>query len=302
MGESPFRDVSVDPRAVLGRYGAFLVDVDGVLTRGNDALPGAVEAFAALQARGRALVLTNNSTRSRSELAEHLGRLGFAVSPDDILGSAFLAARYLARHYGPVSVWVLGEDGVRDEMLLSGHRLATRPEDATWVVAGMDRDVTYAKLAQALRALVGGAKILATNEDATFPTADGLVPGAGAIVGALRGMGFAAQHVVGKPSPAAFEVALDVLGLPANRVLMIGDRLDTDIVGAQAAGLDSALVLSGVDSLDDIGRSSVHPTWVAASFAELCAGRGEPSGASQGGAGSPPNVQQKQRGGAHATR
>jgi ribonucleotide monophosphatase NagD (HAD superfamily) len=90
-------------------------------------------------------------------------------------------------------------------------------------------------------------------------------------------MGFAPQHVVGKPSPAAFEVALEVLGLPANRVLMIGDRLDTDIAGAQAAGLDSALVLSGVDSLDNIGRSSVRPTWVAASFADLCAGRGEPS-------------------------
>ena len=277
VGESPSRKVSAAPHGVLERYGAFLVDVDGVLTRGRDALPGAVEAFAALQARGRALVLTNNSTRSRRELAEHLGRLGFAVSPDDILGSAFLAARYLARHYGPVDVWVLGEDGVRNEMLLAGHRLAVRPEDATWVVAGMDRDVTYAKLAQALRALVGGAKILATNEDATFPTADGLVPGAGAIVGALRGMGFAAQHVVGKPSPAAFEVALDVLGLPASRVLMIGDRLDTDIVGAQAAGLDSVLVLSGVDSLDDVDRTGVRPTWVAASFADLCAGRGEPS-------------------------
>jgi HAD superfamily hydrolase (TIGR01450 family) len=269
--------VAAVPNAILGRYSAFLVDVDGVLTRGGDALPGAVEGFRALRARGRTLVLTNNSTRSRGELAEHLGRLGFAVSPDDILGSAFLAARYLARHYGPVDVWVLGEDGVRDEMSLVGHRLATRPEGATWVVAGMDRDVTYAKLSQALRALVGGARILATNEDATFPTASGLVPGAGAIVGALRGMGFAAEHVVGKPSPAAFEVALDLLGLPASRVLMIGDRLDTDIAGAQAAGLDSALVLSGVDSLDDIARGGVHPTWIAASFADLCAGRVAPS-------------------------
>jgi phosphoglycolate/pyridoxal phosphate phosphatase family enzyme len=277
MGDSSSPDVGTPLQGVLARYGAFLVDVDGVLTRGNDALPGATAAFTALRTWGRALVLTNNSTRSRSELAEHLGGLGFAVSPDDILGSAFLAARYLARHYGPIDVWVLGEDGVRDEMSLVGHRLAARPEDATWVVVGMDRGVTYDKLTQALRALAGGARILATNEDATFPTADGLVPGAGAIVGALRGMGFAAEHVVGKPSPAAFEVALDVLGLPANRVLMIGDRLDTDIAGAQAAGLDSALVLSGVDSLRDIARSGVHPTWIAASFADLCADRVEPA-------------------------
>jgi phosphoglycolate/pyridoxal phosphate phosphatase family enzyme len=277
MGESSSPAAGTRSHAVLGRYGAFLVDVDGVLTRGNDALPGAAEAFTALRSLGRALVLTNNSTRSRRGLAEHLETLGFAVCPDDILGSAFLAARYLARHYGPVDVWVLGEDGVRDEMRLAGHRLAARPGDAAWVVAGMDRGVTYAKLAQALRALVGGARILATNEDATFPTAEGLVPGAGAIVGALRGMGFAAEHVVGKPSPAAFEVALDVLGLPANRVLMIGDRLDTDIAGAQAVGLDSAFILSGVDSFDDIDRSGVHPTWIAASFADLCAGRVEPS-------------------------
>ena len=277
MGDSSSPDVGTPLQGVLARYGAFLVDVDGVLTRGNDALPGATAAFTALRTWGRALVLTNNSTRSRSELAEHLGGLGFAVSPDDILGSAFLAARYLARHYGPIDVWVLGEDGVRDEMSLVGHRLAARPEDATWVVVGMDRGVTYDKLTQALRALAGGARILATNEDATFPTADGLVPGAGAIVGALRGMGFAVEHVVGKPSPAAFEFALDVLGLPANRVLMIGDRLDTDIAGAQAAGLDSALVLSGVDSLRDIARSGVHPTWIAASFADLCADRVEPS-------------------------
>jgi HAD superfamily hydrolase (TIGR01450 family) len=277
MGDSSSPDVGTPLQGVLARYGAFLVDVDGVLTRGNDALPGATAAFTALRTWGRALVLTNNSTRSRSELAEHLGGLGFAVSPDDTLGSAFLAARYLVRHYGPIDVWVLGEDGVRDEMTLVGHRLAARPEDATWVVVGMDRGVTYDKLTQALRALAGGARILATNEDATFPTADGLVPGAGAIVGALRGMGFAVEHVVGKPSPAAFEVALDVLGLPANRVLMIGDRLDTDIAGAQAAGLDSALVLSGVDSLHDIARSGVHPTWIAASFADLCAGRVEPA-------------------------
>ena len=134
VGESSSPDVVAVPNAVLGRYSAFLVDVDGVLTRGADALPGAVEGFRALRARGRTLVLTNNSTRSRGELAEHLGRLGFAVSPDDVLGSAFLAARYLARHYGPVDVWVLGEDGVRDEMSLVGHRLAARPEDATWVV------------------------------------------------------------------------------------------------------------------------------------------------------------------------
>jgi HAD superfamily hydrolase (TIGR01450 family) len=256
----------------LRRYDAFLIDVDGVLTRGKDALPGAAKALAALRAYGRPLVLTNNSTRSRDDLARHLQRLGFVLSAGEVLGSSFLAARYLALHFGPSIVWVLGEDGVRREMELAGHRLAARPEDAAWVVVGMDRELTYEKLALALRALTAGARILATNEDATFPTPTGVVPGAGALVGALRGMGFAPADVVGKPSPAAYDVALDVLGLPAPRVLMIGDRIETDVAGAEKAGLDSALVLTGVGSLDDIHRFGVRPTWVAASFADLCRG------------------------------
>lgn len=260
-------------KSVLERYEAFLVDVDGVLTRGVDALPGAAAALDALRRFGRPLVLTNNSTRTRDELAQHLRALGFGVRADEVLGSAFLAARYLALHFGPSSVWVLGEDGISHEMESAGHRIAARPEEAAWVVVGMDRRLTYDKLALALRALVSGARVLATNEDATFPTASGLVPGAGALVGALRGMGFPPERVVGKPSPAAFEVALDVLGLRPDRVLMIGDRLDTDIAGAKAAGLDSVLVLTGVSSPEDTERCGIRPTWVAQSLADLCAGR-----------------------------
>lgn len=259
--------------SVISRYGAFLVDVDGVLTHGKDPLPGAAAALRTLRSAGRTLVLTNNSTRSRDELAQHLCAAGFEVARDDIVGSAFLAAQYLAQHYGPSTVWVLGEGGIRREMEDAGHRLALCPEQASWVVVGIDRDLTYTKLALALRALDAGANVLATNEDATFPTPTGPVPGAGAVVGALRGMGFAPTHVVGKPSPLAFEVALDVLGMPANRVLMIGDRLETDIAGAAAAGLDSALVLTGVHGTEDARASAVQPTWIAASLADLCAGR-----------------------------
>lgn len=261
------------PTSVVLRYAAYLVDVDGVLTHGKDPLPGAATALATLQRIGRTLVLTNNSTRSRDELAQHLRAVGFEVESRDVVGSAFLAAQYLARHYGPSTVWVLGEDGIRREMEDAGHRLAPYPEHASWVVVGIDRDLTYTKLALALRALDAGARVLATNEDATFPTPTGPVPGAGAVVGALRGMGFAPAHVVGKPSPLAFEVALDVLGVPANRVLMIGDRLETDIAGAAACGLDSALVLTGICSRGDAEATAIRPTWVAESLAELCAGR-----------------------------
>lgn len=259
--------------SVVSRYAAFLVDVDGVLTHGTDPVPGAATALAVLQGIGRTLVLTNNSTRSRSELAHHLTSSGFDVDAADVVGSAFLAAQYLVRHTGPSTVWVLGEDGIRREMEEAGHRLARRPEEANWIVVGMDRELTYAKLTLALRALDAGARVLATNEDATFPTPTGPVPGAGALVGALRGMGFPPARVVGKPSSLAFEAALDILGAPANRVLMIGDRLETDIVGAAVCGLDSALVLTGVCSHADLVEGTTGPTWVAGSLAELCAGR-----------------------------
>jgi HAD superfamily hydrolase (TIGR01450 family) len=261
---------------VLSHYSAFLVDVDGVLTCGRAALPGAAAALAALRSFGRPLVFTNNSTRSRDELAEHLMSLGFDVGAEDVIGSAFLAARYLSLHFGPSAVWILGEDGVRWEMAAAGHRVVENPTEASWVVVGMDRRATYEKLALALRAALNGARVLATNEDATFPTASGLVPGAGALVGALRGMGFPPEVVVGKPSPAAFEVALDVLGVGPDRILVIGDRLETDIAGARAAGLDSVLVLTGVSSADEARRSAVPPAWIAESLSELCAGRATP--------------------------
>ncbi len=263
---------------ILSRYRAFLVDVDGVLTRGPNALPGAAEGLASLCRRGRSLVLTNNSTRSRVELGSHLRSLGFEVRDEDVLGSAFLAARYLLLHGGATVVWVLGEEGIRREMIDAGHRVVEDPAGAAWVVVGMDRHLTYEKLSLALRAVMAGARVLATNQDGTFPTATGLVPGAGALVGALRGMGYPPVQTAGKPSPAAFEVALDVLGLRSREVLIIGDRLDTDIAGAQASGLDSALVLTGVNDVEDARRTGISPTWISDSLAAVGRGALRPFG------------------------
>jgi len=256
-------------------YAAYVVDVDGVLTRGAHPLPGAIDALRALQSRARVVLLSNNSTRSRTELASHLSALGFAVAADDVFASSYLAAHYLRDLAGAAHVWVVGEEGLRSELAQAGHHLTARPTDAAWVVVGTDRNLSYATLNQTLQALLAGARLLVTNEDATYPTAQGLAPGAGAIVGALRGMGYAPAAVIGKPSPLAFEIALRELGEPKEKVLVVGDRLETDIAGADAAGVDSALILSGVSSLSDVARSAVRPTWIAASFADLCAGHVE---------------------------
>ena len=258
-----------------GAYAAYVVDVDGVLTRGTHPLPGAIDALCTLQARARVVLLTNNSTRSRTDLASHLCALGFAVAADDVFATSYLAAHYLRDLAGAAHVWVVGEEGLRSELAQAGHHLTARPTDAAWVVVGMDRNLSYATLNQALQALLAGARLLVTNEDATYPTARGLVPGAGAIVGALRGMGYAPAAVIGKPSPLAFEIALRELGKPKEKVLVVGDRLETDIAGGNAAGMDTVLVLSGVSSPLDLARSAIQPTWVAASFADLCEGRVE---------------------------
>jgi phosphoglycolate/pyridoxal phosphate phosphatase family enzyme len=265
----------------VGRYDAYLLDVDGVLVRDSDPIDGAVAAFARLDEVGAVRLLTNNSARSREEHAKRLARIGFDVRAEQLLPSSYLAAEYLREAQGTASVWSIGEEGLRDELLAAGHRTADCPEEADALVVGMDRGITYDALADGLTALRNGARFIATNEDATFPVPGGVRPGAGAMVGALRGMGFAPDVVVGKPSPIAFRMALDRLGAEPQRVVVIGDRLETDIVGGRDAGLDTAFVLSGVSTRADVERLGVRPTWIAEDLAALVRGEAIGPGAKE---------------------
>ncbi len=243
-------------------FKAFLVDVDGVLVKGGEPIPGAREALSELKRLGAVVILTNNSTRSRARTAELLQSLHFPVAPEEVVTSSYIAARWLLDRAGPSRVWTIGEEGLSEELQLAGHTLVP-PQEAEWIVVGMDRSLTYAKLADALRALLSGARLLATNRDGTFPTPQGLLPGAGAVVGAIEGMGFSPEAVVGKPSPVAFEIALRVAGAAPGEALMIGDRWETDIHGAKQAGLATALVLSGVSSPAELPRYDPPPDFVA---------------------------------------
>jgi HAD superfamily hydrolase (TIGR01450 family) len=260
----------------LDQYSVFLLDVDGVLLRGEEVVAGACSAFRALQSRGQTLVLTNNATRSRAALATWLSERGFAISPEQVLCSAYAAAIELCTRHGRQPVWPLGEHGLIEELSLAGHTMASSPDEAAWVVAGMDRQLTYAKLADALKALNGGAHLLATNTDATFPTARGPMPGAGAVIGALRGMGFEPDLTIGKPERTLFRRALHIAQAPEDQVLMIGDRLQTDILGAQRSGIDSLLVLSGISDRQAVQDTGIVPTWIASSLGSILAGSVEP--------------------------
>jgi len=255
-------------------YDAYLLDVDGVLVRDSEPIDGAVAAFARLVEAGPVCLLTNNSARSREQHAKRLVRIGFDVRAEQLLPASYLAAEYLREKRGTTSVWPIGEEGLRDELLAAGHRLADRPEEAEAIVVGMDRGISYDVLAKGLVALRSGALFIATNEDATFPVPGDVLPGAGAMVGALRGMGFAPDVVIGKPSPIAFRMALARLGAAPQRVVMIGDRLETDIVGGRDAGLATALVLSGISTLDDVEQLRLRPTWIAKDLGALVRGEG----------------------------
>ena len=254
----------------LKAYEAFFVDVDGVLIHDSHPIPGAAEALCAMQSVGHVLILTNNSTRSRVQHAEHLSALGFDIQPSDIVCSSYVVAQYLKKTAGSVHVWPIGESGLTEELLARGHQLASEPELAQWLVTGMDRSIDYQKLAQGLHALTANARWAATNEDGTYPVPGGLMPGAGAIVGALRGMGFEPDVTIGKPESPLYDVAKTMVS--TNKILMIGDRLGTDILGGIRNGIDTLFVLSGISDESEIESSGVRPTWIAESLASLLTG------------------------------
>jgi 4-nitrophenyl phosphatase len=253
---------------ILDCYKAFLVDIDGVFLRGGEVIPKAIEGVKKLQELARVILFTNNSTRSRDQLANDLRCVGFSISATDIVNSGFIASKYLKENYGSVRVWPLGEEGLTRELIIFGHDLVS-PSEADWVVAGMDRGLTYQRLALGLNALLGGAKLLGTNNDATFPTPTGAQPGAGSVIGAFRGMGFLPEAVVGKPSKIAFGIAMEIAGCQPGEALMIGDSIETDILGSRRAGIDSALVLTGKTPKEGLNADSPIATYVTYSINDL---------------------------------
>lgn len=225
------------------RYAAFLFDLDGVLYRGDHAVPGAPETVASLLDAGcRAVFLTNNSSRTPDEVAEKLSGLGIPAVPEDVVTSAQATLGMLE---GVETAYVIGEVGVRLALEEAGVKvLDGEPDRVDAVVVGWDRDVTYATLRMASVLVARGARFLATNVDASYPAPGGeLWPGAGALAAVVATTTGRRPEVAGKPARPMFDAAL---ARAATRdALMVGDRVETDAVGAGQAGIDAAVVLSG---------------------------------------------------------
>jgi 4-nitrophenyl phosphatase len=247
----------------LSAIRAVLLDMDGVLWRGDQGLPGLGQLFAWLHTQSIPYALvTNNSSQHPEQYLAKLAGLGIHnVALERIMTSGAAAARYLQTHYpAGTRVHVVGMSGLRRLITEAGFTVVD--DDARVVVSGIDREWTYAKAMVAMRLLRAGAEFIGTNGDATFPVPDGLAPGAGSILAMLSTASGKTPILMGKPEPAMFEAALHVVGQPANATLMVGDRLDTDIAGARALGLVTALLLSGVSQREDAAHSPTPPDYI----------------------------------------
>jgi glycerol-1-phosphatase len=252
-----------DDAALHCAYDALLFDLDGVLYRGDDPVAGAPETIHALREAGATIrFLTNNSARTPDEVAERLRRMGIEADAAEVVTSANATAALLRREGASGTAYVIGENGIRTALAGIGIQVVDgEPQRADLVVVGWDRDLTYDRLRIAALLIQRGARLVATNADATYPAADGLWPGGGAILAAVVTATGATPTVVGKPSRPMFEAAAEATG--ARHPLVIGDRLDTDVAGAAAMGWDSLLVLTGASRIEDVAGSEWQPTYVA---------------------------------------
>ena len=252
-----------------------VMDMDGVLYRGDHPLPGAIDALNTLRSRGvRVAFLTNNASHHREELAARMTRLGFACAADDVWGSAYITALYLSRHAPEARVFLVGTAGMRREMQEAGVAVVPTHAGATHVVAGLDMTLTYEKLAHAHYAICNGATFIATNLDATFPDGPATTtPGGGALVAALTTSTGVTPLVIGKPQPTGLSLIAASWGVSAADVAVVGDRLDTDIAAANAFGCLSVLVLTGVSTRAEAERAvaAERPGVILESLADLLA-------------------------------
>jgi len=253
------------------RFRGYLFDLDGTIYRGERLLPGAERVVSLIRREGGQVVfLSNKPITSRRTYAEKLTRLGIPTHPEDVINSSYVTARYLQAHARGEQVFVIGEPPLLEEFTQAGIILSDDPSEVRWVVAAFDRTFDYRKLNIAFQAIRRGAHFIATNGDRTCPVEGGEIPDAGAIIGALEGCtGKKVELIVGKPSSLIVEAALDRLGLPASQCLMVGDRLETDILMGKEVGLATALVLTGVTSRGALEISSIQPDYVLDSVEDL---------------------------------
>jgi len=249
---------------------ALIIDMDGVLWEGSRALSGLTDFFKLLRQKQLPFILaTNNASLTQDQYINKLESMGVSVSANEILTSSMATAHYLSKQVNPhqSTALVIGEEGLRQPLIKQGFTLIEAPfskqqQTADFVICGLDRNLTWDKLAEASLHISAGAKFIASNADTTLPTERGPVLGNGAILAALQAATKVAPTVIGKPEAIMYQQAISILGIPANKTIAIGDRLNTDILGAVNTGIRSIMVLTGISNEDDLLSIDYQPTWV----------------------------------------
>jgi 4-nitrophenyl phosphatase len=278
------------PSSILRSITHLIIDMDGVLWRGDEPIPGLQEFFAFLRGRHIGFVLaTNNSSKTPEEYVRKLARFGVEITSDSVLTSSQATAAHLSTVAPPgTRVYAIGKAGVR-QALEEHHFILTNTEEeangqeAQYVVVGWDQDLSWRELATASLLIHNGAGFIGTNPDNTFPTERGPVPGNGAQLAALQAATGVPPLVLGKPEPGMFEEAMRRMGARPETTAIVGDRLNTDIAGGIRAGITTILVLSGIASQDSLAASPVRPTLVYADITELVHAWPSPSTQKQSG-------------------
>lgn len=260
-----------------------ILDMDGVLWRGNEPMPGLADFFDTLRQHGIGFVMaTNNASKTPQQYVAKLAQFGVSVSEEQIFTSAEATGDYLQRIYEPgVKAFVVGDVGLvtavrsRHFQLLSVDEVMGG-ETAVFVVAGFNPHATYPQLAAGALLIQKGAHFIGTNPDLTFPSEYGPLPGAGSFLAFLQAATGVEPVVIGKPGPLIFQMAMEKLGGTPQNTAMVGDRLETDIAGGKAAGIQTILVLSGISQLGDIAQANgLQPNYIFESIDQIGASLGK---------------------------
>ena len=252
-------------------FAGYIFDLDGTVYLGNTLLPTTGETLTVLRERGlRTTFISNNPTHTREDYAAKLTRMGVPTPCEDILTSSLVMVDFLKRRMPGARLFVVGEEPLCKELQHGGFVLTNHANEVDAVIASFDRTFVYSKLQIAFDAIRAGAKFFATNPDRYCPVPSGGEPDCAAIIGAIEGCtNTRVEAVVGKPSKYMIDAALTLMDLPATDCLMIGDRLETDILMGQVAGMNTALAMTGATSESTLANLTILPTYVLHKLSEL---------------------------------
>ncbi len=247
---------------------SYLIDMDGVIVRGSELIPGADAFIARLNQKGcKFLILTNNPMYTPMDLRHRLQRLGVQVTTEQVYTSALATAAFLKAQKPNGTAFVLGESGLTEALHQVGYIITDHQPD--YVVLGETVSYSYARITQAVRLIDRGARFIATNPDPSGPSEGGLEPACGAIAALIQTATGVEPYFVGKPNPLMMRTALRFLGEHSENTVMVGDRMDTDVLVGTESGLETVLVLSGVTTREMLPRYPYQPTRIVDSVADL---------------------------------